>query len=127
MSAATVAGFFLFLATYLVATLGLVSYVPELFPTEYRLRGAGFCIAVGRMAAMLTPYGVVWTYSRGGVGLILGLLVGLLLLQALAVAVFGISTEKRSLEELTPESGGADARESEQPSITEAKLEPTDR
>ena len=103
MTAATIAGFFLFLVTYLVATLGLVSYVPELFPTEYRLRGAGFCIAVGRMSAMLTPYGVVWAYTRGGVSLILALLGGLLLVQAIIVAVFGISTERRSLEDLSPE------------------------
>jgi putative MFS transporter len=103
MTAATIAGFFLFLVTYLVATLGLVSYVPELFPTEYRLRGAGFCIAVGRMSAMLTTYGVVWAYTRGGVSLILALLGGLLLVQAIIVAVFGISTERRSLEDLSPE------------------------
>lgn len=107
MTVATIAGFFLFLTTYLMTALGLVSYVPELFPTEYRLRGAGFCIAIGRLAAMLTPYGVVWAYSRGGANLILMLLGGLLLAQAALVAMFGISTEKRSLEDVSPESGAA--------------------
>jgi MFS transporter, putative metabolite:H+ symporter len=124
MTVAAIAGFFLFLTTYLVATLGMVSYVPELFPTEYRLRGAGFCIGLGRMSAMLTPYGVVWAYTRGGVGLILALLGGLLVIQAIAVAVFGISTERRSLEDLSPES--ADAPDSKRLLMAEAELEATE-
>ena len=104
--AATVAGFFLFLLMYLMATLGLVSYIPELFPTNYRLRGAGFCIAVGRLSAMLVPYAVVWAYVRGGETLILEGLGGLLVFQAVVIAAFGIRTERRTLEELAPESGG---------------------
>jgi putative MFS transporter len=124
MTVAAIAGFFLFLTTYLVATLGMVSYVPELFPTEYRLRGAGFCIGLGRMSAMLTPYGVVWVYTRGGVSLILALLGGLLLIQAIGVAVFGISTERRSLEDLSPEAG--DASDSKRLLMAEAKLEATE-
>jgi putative MFS transporter len=110
IDAAIVAGFFLFMTTYLVTTLGLVSYLPELFPTEYRLRGAGFCIAVGRMSAMMTPYGVVWAYSRGGVSLILELLAALLVAHAMVVAFLGISTEMRSLEDLSPASRLAEGR-----------------
>jgi putative MFS transporter len=118
MGVATVAGFFLFLTTYLMTVLGLVSYVPELFPTEYRLRGAGFCIGIGRMAAMLTPYGVVWAYSRGGANFILMLLGGLLLAQAALVAMFGINTEKRSLEDVSPESRNDERRALERSGVS---------
>jgi putative MFS transporter len=99
----TIVGFFLFLMLYLVVALGLASYVPELFPTEYRLRGTGVAMTAGRAGAALVPMFTVWAYQRGGVALILECFCGLLLLQAVAVLVFGIDTENRTLEELTPE------------------------
>jgi putative MFS transporter len=103
MQTATVIGFFLFLMLYLVVALGLASYVPELFPTEYRLRGAGIAMTAGRAGAALVPLFTVWAYNRGGVALILECFCGLLLLQAVAVLLFGIDTENRTLEELAPE------------------------
>jgi putative MFS transporter len=102
IEAATAAGFLLFMAMYLVATLGLASYVPELFPTSYRLRGVGVCMTAGRAAATIVPYFTAWAYPRGGVDLVLGSFCGLLLFQALAVFLFGIRTENRPLEELAP-------------------------
>lgn len=104
IQAATVVGFLLFLAMYLVATLGLASYVPELFLTPYRLRGVGLCMTAGRAAATVVPYFTAWAYPRGGVSLVLGSFCGLLLFQAVAVFLFGIQTENRPLEELAPES-----------------------
>jgi len=102
IQAATVVGFFLFLFLYLVVALGLASYVPELFPTAYRLRGSGVCMTAGRAAAAMVPWFTVWAYSRGGIALILEVFCGLLLFQGLAVILFGINTENRSLEELAP-------------------------
>ena len=104
IQAATVVGFLLFLAMYLVATLGLASYVPELFLTPYRLRGVGLCMTAGRAAATVVPYFTAWAYPRGGVSLVLGSFCGLLLFQAVAVFLIGIQTENRPLEELAPES-----------------------
>lgn len=102
---ATAIGFLLFLALYLVVALGLASYVPELFPTAYRLRGMGVSMTAGRAAAALVPWFTVWAYPRGGVAFILEVFCGLLLLQGVAVLVFGINTENRSLEALAPEAG----------------------
>ena len=117
IQAATVVGFFLFLFLYLVVALGLASYVPELFPTAYRLRGAGVCMTAGRAAAAMVPWFTVWAYSRGGIALILEVFCGLLLFQGLAVILFGINTENRSLEELAP---GAGADATLEPRILEA-------
>ena len=103
IQAATVVGFFLFLALYLVVALGLASYVPELFPTAYRLRGTGVCMTAGRAAAAMVPWFTVWAYPRGGISFILEVFCGLLLLQGLVVILFGIDTENRPLEELAPE------------------------
>jgi MFS transporter, putative metabolite:H+ symporter len=105
IQAATVVGFFLFLVLYLIVALGLASYVPELFPTAYRLRGAGVCMTAGRAGAALVPWFTVWAYSRGGIAVILEVFCGLLLFQGLAVILFGINTENRSLEELAPKAG----------------------
>ena len=104
MLVATVAGFFLYLLMYLVATLGQISYIPELFPTAYRLRGAGFCISIGRIAAALTPFAVVWGYAQGGVTLLLSVLGGMLIVLSAAVAIWGVDTSRRPLESVAPES-----------------------
>jgi putative MFS transporter len=103
IGAATVVGFFLFLSLYLLVALGLASYVPELFPTAYRMRGAGVCMTAGRAAAAVVPVFTVWAYQRGGITFILEVFCGLLLAQGLAVLLFGIDTENRPLEELAPE------------------------
>ena len=44
----TIAGFTLVTAIYTLVTLGLYAYIPELFPTEYRLRGTGVAGVSGR-------------------------------------------------------------------------------
>jgi putative MFS transporter len=117
IQAATVVGFFLFLSLYLLVALGMASYVPELFPTAYRLRGAGVCMTAGRAAAAVVPWFTVWAYQRGGITAILEAFCGLLLFQGLAVLLFGIDTENRPLEELTPE---AEAGELLEPGVLEA-------
>lgn len=111
VEAATLIGFFLFLSLYLVVALGLASYVPELFPTSYRLRGSGLCMTAGRAAAAMVPWFTVWAYPRGGIALILEVFCGLLLLQGLAVLLFGINTENRPLEELAPKAGAGEMLE----------------
>ncbi len=115
--AATLVGFFLFLAIYLVVALGLASYVPELFPTSYRLRGSGVCMTAGRAGAAIVPWFTVWAYQRGGIAFILEVFCGLLLLQGLAVLLFGIDTENRSLEALAPDAAVGETLE---PTILEA-------
>src|SRR6266566_4907619 len=43
-------------------------YVPELFPTHIRMRGAGFCNTVGRVMTIVTPYMVVAIFGGYGIG-----------------------------------------------------------
>jgi len=118
IQAATVVGFFLFLSLYLLVALGLASYVPELFPTAYRLRGAGVCMTAGRAAATVVPWFTVWAYQRGGIALILEVFCGLLLFQGLAVLVFGIDTENRPLEALAPEAESGGCQQQSVPAVT---------
>jgi putative MFS transporter len=95
-------GFVLLTTAYTVAALSFAVYVPELFPTELRMRGAGFCNTMGRAAVVLTPYLVVPLFQSVGIGGVIALVVGCLLLAALVVATFGVETRQVALEKLNP-------------------------
>jgi putative MFS transporter len=44
---------------YVLFSLSIACYVPELFPTEVRLRGSGIANAAGRAVNIVVPYVVV--------------------------------------------------------------------
>jgi putative MFS transporter len=93
-------GFFLTVIIYILLTLGLAIYVPELFPTDIRLRGSGFCNAVGRLATIFSPYGVAWilkNYDTRTVFIVLGCI---LVVVAFIIAVLGVETKQKSLDEI---------------------------
>jgi len=96
-------GFALVTVIYVFVAVAWASYVPELFPTELRLRAAGTCNAVGRMAAAAMPFAVIPLFNRFGIVGVVALLGGILLIQAVIVALLGIETNQRSLEALAPE------------------------
>jgi MFS transporter, putative metabolite:H+ symporter len=52
-------GFLLIIPIYVLVSLLFAIYVPELFPTEVRLRASGICNAIGRSASIVTPWLVV--------------------------------------------------------------------
>jgi putative MFS transporter len=78
-------------------------YVPELFPTEVRLRGSGICNTFGRGATIGTPFLVVMLYTDHGIAGVLALMVALLLLQIIVVGIFGIESSKQGLENIAAE------------------------
>jgi len=57
-------GFLLIIPIYVLVTLLFAIYVPELFPTEVRLRASGICNAIGRSASIVTPWAVVMLFQR---------------------------------------------------------------
>jgi putative MFS transporter len=97
---AAVLGFVLFTLTYLLVALGIATYVPELFPTENRLRGNGVAGAAGRVAGIVAPQLVVAMYALGGIRDVLSVIVGAMALLVIVLAVFGLETNQRSLEEI---------------------------
>jgi Sugar phosphate permease len=93
-------GFCLISFLYIYVCFASAVYVPELWPTEIRLRGTGFCTAIGRAAAIFTPYGVAWILTKYGtveVFLAIGIL---MLLVAVVIASIGIETKQKSIEEI---------------------------
>jgi hypothetical protein len=71
-------GFLLFTGTYLMVALGPAAYIPELFPTENRMRGSGVASAAGRVAGTIAPQIVVAVYVGSKVGNVLAAVIGAL-------------------------------------------------
>ena len=100
---ATLLGFALFTLTYLMVTLGIATYTPELFATENRMRANGVASCAGRITGILAPQLVVVLFAAGGVKQVLMVIVGVLLVMTAVLAAFGIETNRRSLEDIAPE------------------------
>ena len=93
-------GFFLIAHIYMLAVLSTAGYVPELFPTEYRLRGAAMGSAVGRIAAVVAPYIILFLFNYGGLPAVVAGLVSVMIFQAFIIFIWGIETKGLSLEEI---------------------------
>lgn len=96
-------GFCLLLSIYVLVALLYGVYTPELFPTDVRLRANGICNMLGRGATIVSPFIVVGLFKAYGVAGVTGLMIALLLVQILAVLVWGIEPARRGLEDLAPE------------------------
>jgi len=97
-------GFALVVSIYIQVTLLFAIYVPELFPTDVRMRAAGICNTAGRAATMITPFFVVALLRSYGIAGVLGMIIGLLVVQIIVVLLFGVEPRKRRLEEMDSES-----------------------
>ena len=98
-AALTVVGFALITSIYVLVTIGLYAYVPELFPTELRLRGTGISGMCGRAASISTPYLAVTLFERFGVQGVLTMVSGVLVCLVAAILALRLETGQRSLED----------------------------
>jgi putative MFS transporter len=96
----TALGFLVSFVIYVLSSLSIACYVPELFPTEVRLRGSGIANAAGRPINILVPYAIAATFDQFGLYGVLALISGALLIQIIVLAMIGIETKRRSLEDL---------------------------
>ena len=97
-------GLALTIPIYVLVAVLFGVYIPELFPTEVRLRASGICNTFGRGATVLTPFIVVPLFTSHGVGGVLTLMVGLLAVMIVTVLALGVEPNGRSLEQIA-ESG----------------------
>ena len=95
-----VTGVALVIPIYVLVALLFGIYVPELFPTEIRLRASGICNTFGRAATIGTPFLMVALFGAHGVTGVLVFMIALLVLQIAAIAGWGIETRGRTLEEV---------------------------
>ncbi|MBN8939819.1 MAG: MFS transporter [Rhizobiales bacterium] len=93
-------GFGLVTAIYVMLTAGFAMHVPELFPTKYRLRGTAVCATAGRLVTAVVQFVVIAVFAWGGLPGVLAILIGLLLFQAVMIALYGIETRQQALEDI---------------------------
>jgi MFS transporter, putative metabolite:H+ symporter len=84
--------------------IGCFLYAPELFPTRMRGWATGTGSGIQRLAIAVAPIVVGWILQNSpdrptGVGTIFGLLCGMALVGLIAMAVLGVETRNRTLEE----------------------------
>jgi putative MFS transporter len=97
-----VVGLLLVIPIYVLVALLFAIYVPELFPTEVRLRASGICNTLGRGATIVTPFLVVALFGHYGVVGVLALMIGLLAIQIVVVAWLGVEPTGQRLEDIQP-------------------------
>jgi putative MFS transporter len=93
-----IAGFLLMIPIYVLVTILFAIYIPELFPTEVRLRASGICNTFGRGATIVTPFLVVGLFRKYGIGGVLSLMIGLLIVEIFVVLWWGVEPKSRRLE-----------------------------
>jgi putative MFS transporter len=95
-----IVGFLLIVPIYVLVALLFAVYIPELFPTEIRLRSSGICNTFGRGAIIFTPFIVVSLFKSHGVGGVLVFMIGLLIIEIAVVLTLGVEPKNRRLEEI---------------------------
>ena len=91
-------GAVLIVAIYIQTALSFGVYTPELFPTEIRLRANGICNTLGRGATVVSPFIVGHLMVNYGLPGVIWLMIGLVVVQIVAVFVWGVEPAQRSLE-----------------------------
>ena len=95
-------GAILIVAIYIQTAILFGVYTPELFPTEIRLRANGICNTLGRGATVISPFVVGYLMVNYQLPGVIGLMIGLLMVQIIAVYFWGVEPARRSLEGLDP-------------------------
>jgi putative MFS transporter len=95
-------GAVLIVAIYIQTALLFGVYTPELFPTEIRLRANGICNTLGRGATVVSPFIVGHLMVNYGLPGVLWLMIGLVVVQIIAVYFWGVEPARRSLEGFDP-------------------------
>ncbi|MDR3672883.1 MAG: MFS transporter [Holophaga sp.] len=78
----------------------IYTYTPELYPTSIRSTGMGVASSVGRIGGLAAPIVIGFTYARIGFVGVFTITTCVLFLGALAVAVMGLRTAGKSLEQI---------------------------
>ncbi len=82
---------------------GTYTYASEVYPTTFRTTGVGMALSFGRIGAISAPIIIGFAYAEIGFGGVFALMAGLLFLGALFVAILGLNTTGKTLEQISTE------------------------
>lgn len=80
---------------------GMYAYTPEVYPTAFRGTGMGVASAFGRVGGILAPLIIGFTFARIEFGGVFFMITAVLVIGALAVALVGMRTSGKTLEQIT--------------------------
>lgn len=100
---ATGLGFVMFSLIYFLVSVIQAGYLPELFPTEVRMRLTSWAVTTGRLASIGIPFVSVYLMHGGGIIAVVGAVSVLLIVQAITIALLAVETSRRSLEAIEAE------------------------
>ena len=76
-------------------------YVPEIWPTAAKLRGAGLANSVGRISGILSPFAVAALLESSGMTAVFILLGATALITAVVIEIFGVESRGASVEDIS--------------------------
>lgn len=100
MTIISIMGFFLLTFVYMYVCYASAVYVPEIWPTEAKLRGSGLANSVGRLSGVFAPYAVAALLTNFGVTGVFALLGSVSVLVAIVIGTIGIETKGESIEKI---------------------------
>jgi MFS transporter, putative metabolite:H+ symporter len=95
-------GLLLLGSLFCFTTLSIAVYMPELFATEYRARGAGVAFTCARIGIVATPFPIVWAFDFGGLNAVTTMFSVFLVIALIALWMLGVETRAKPLEETAP-------------------------
>lgn len=95
-----IVGFILCMLTYGWSTHASAVYLPEVFPTQCRIRGTGASNAFGRLGGILSPFWIAFFIGQGNVTAVYLVSAGIALFAVIFMAIFGFETRGKTLEEI---------------------------
>jgi len=85
---------------------GIYAYTPEVYPTAFRTTGMGVASSFGRIGGIAAPIIIGFAFARIGFAGVFIMTTAVLLVGALGVAILGISTTGKTLEQIAAEEIG---------------------
>jgi putative MFS transporter len=82
---------------------GIYAYTPELYPTAFRTTGMGVASAFGRIGGLSAPIVIGHAFASIGFAGVFAITTVVLVTGAVCVAVLGIRTAGKSLEQIAAE------------------------
>ena len=109
-----IAGFLLLSFLYCFVVLTQSLYVPMLFPSNLRMRGAGVTSAAGRLTSVIAPFIVSALIPLWGFSGAVYTIAAVFLVTAILVVIFGADVHRKNLEQIADEALAQSRRRDEQ-------------
>ena len=93
----TLLGFLLYTGIYALGVVSVSIYVPELFTTRVRMRGAGSAVSIGRLFAIGAPMVLPWLHTYYGLLGAAVAIAGVLTFEVMVVLLLGHETRAQPL------------------------------